>query len=53
MENEKPYTRRKTVIFKTVLISEIVFQSFIATVAKDIVNELEKYRNLFSGKTLL
>ena len=38
----------KIVIFKTVAISKIVFQSFITTVPKHSVNELEKkYRRLF------
>ena len=37
MGNEKPYTRRKNIA-----ISKIVFQSFITTVPKHIVNELKK-----------
>ena len=32
----------KIVIFKTIVISKIVFQSFITTVPKHIVNELKK-----------
>ena len=32
----------KIAIFKTMAISKIVFQSFIATVPKHIINELEK-----------
>ena len=32
----------KTVIFKTIAISKIIFQSFIKTVSKHIINELEK-----------
>ena len=32
----------KIVIFKTVAISKIVFQSFITTVPKLIINKLEK-----------
>ena len=32
----------KIVIFKTIAISKIYFQSFIATVLKHIINELEK-----------
>ena len=32
----------KIAIFKTIAISKIVFQSFIATVPKHIINELEK-----------
>ena len=32
----------KIAIFKTIDISKIVFQSFIATVLKHIINELEK-----------
>ena len=39
--------------FKTIAISKIVFQSFITTVPKLIINELEKYRRLFCGKTSL
>ena len=42
MEKEKPYTRRKIVIFKTIAISKIVFESFITTATKHIINELEK-----------
>ena len=37
----------KVVIFKTIAISEIVFQSFVTTVPKDIVNELEKIQKTF------
>ena len=44
---------RKIVILKTIAISKIVFQSFITTVPKLIINELEKYRRLFCGKTSL
>ena len=33
---------RKTVIFKTIAISKIIFQSFIKTVSKHIINKLEK-----------
>ena len=32
----------KIIIFKTIAVSKIVFQSFIATVPKYIINELEK-----------
>ena len=32
----------KIVIFKTIAISKIYFQSFITTVPKHIINELEK-----------
>ena len=35
----------KIAIFKTIAISKIVFQSFIATVPKHIINELEKIQN--------
>ena len=38
----------KVVIFKTIAISEIVFQLFIATVPKDIANELEEIQKTFS-----
>ena len=43
----------KIVIIKTIAISKIVFQSFITTAPKHIVNELKKYERLFSGITLL
>ena len=35
------------IIFKTKAISKIVFQSFIATVPKYVVNELEKIQEAF------
>ena len=35
----------KIVIFKTIAISKIVFQAFIATVPKHIANELKKIQN--------
>ena len=37
----------KIVIFKTKAISKIVFQSFITTVPKYVVNELEKIQKAF------
>ena len=37
----------KIVILKTIAILKIVFQSFIATVPKYVVNELEKIENTF------
>ena len=37
----------KIAIFKTVSISKIVFQSFIVTVPKHIINELEKTQKAF------
>ena len=37
----------KIVIFKTIAISKIVFQAFITTVPKYIVNELKKIQNAF------
>ena len=37
----------KIVIFKTIVILKIFFQSFITTASKHIVNELEKYKRLF------
>ena len=37
----------KIAIFKTVSISKIVFQSFIVTVPKHIINELEKTQKTF------
>ena len=38
---------RKIVIFKTIAISKIVFQAFITTVPKHIVNELKKIQKAF------
>ena len=43
----------KIVIFKTIAISKIVFQAFITTVSRQIVNELKKTKRLFLGITLL
>ena len=40
----------KIAIFKTIAISKIVFQSFIATVPKHIINELEKIQKAFLWK---
>ena len=40
----------KIAIFKTIVISKIVFQSFIATVPKYIINELEKIQKAFLRK---
>ena len=40
----------KIFIFKTIRISKIVFQSFITTVPKDIINELEKLQKAFLWK---
>ena len=37
----------KIVIFKTIAISKIVFQAFITTVPKHIVNELKKNTKSF------
>ena len=37
----------KIVIFKTIAISKIVFQSFTTTVAKYVINELEKIQKAF------
>ena len=39
----------KIVIFKTIAISKIVFQAFITTVPKHILNELKKIQNAFLG----
>ena len=38
---------RKIAIFKTIIISKIVFQSFTTTVPKHVVNELEKIQKTF------
>ena len=43
----------KIVIFKTIAISKIVFQAFITTVTKHIVNELKKIQKAFFGIILL
>ena len=40
------------IIFKTIAISTIVFQSFILTVPKHITNELEKIEGFFSVEKL-
>ena len=40
----------KIVIFKTIAISTINFQSFITTAPKHIVNKLEKIQNTFLWK---
>ena len=40
----------KIVIFKTIAISKIVFQSFMTTVPKHIINELEKIQKAFLWK---
>ena len=40
----------KIVIFKTIAISKFVFQSFITTVPKHIINELEKIQKAFLWK---
>ena len=42
MEMRKLALEEKTVIFKTIAISKIVFQAFITTVPKHIVNEPKK-----------
>ena len=48
MENEKAHTRRKkNVIFKTIEISNIVFQAFITTVPTYMVNELKEIQKAF------
>ena len=38
---------RKTVIFKTIRISEIVFESFIRAAPKHIMNEIEQVQKAF------
>ena len=43
----------KTVNFKTIAISKILFQSFIATALKQSVKEFQKIQKAFFGKTLL
>ena len=40
----------KIAILKTIAISKVVFQSFRATVPKDIINELEKIQKAFLEK---
>ena len=42
----------KIVIFKAIVISKIVFQSFIITVPT-LQMKLKKYRELFCGETVL
>ena len=43
----------KIVIYKIIALSKIVFQSFITTPPKHIVNGLDKKQKAFYGKTLL
>ena len=43
----------KIVIFKTISISKIVFQAFMTTVPKHVVNELKKIQNAFFGIILV
>ena len=38
---------RKILIFKTIAISKVVFQAFVAPVPKHIVNELKKIQKTF------
>ena len=45
-----PTLERKIAIFKTIAISKIVFESFIATVPRHIINELEKIQKAFLWK---
>ena len=40
----------KIIIFKTIAISKIVFQSVITTVPKHVINELEKIQKAFLWK---
>ena len=40
----------KIVILKTILISKIVFHSFIITVPKRVINELEKIQKTLSAQ---
>ena len=47
MENEKLTLEGKIVIFKTTATSKIVFESFIRTVPKHIVNELKQIQKDF------
>ena len=49
MENEKPCTRREDRCL-SIVISKIVFQSFIKTVLEHIVKELEKIQDFFLEK---
>ena len=48
MENEKPYTRRENYYFEAIAISKSVFQSFITTVPKHIINDFEKIQEGFT-----
>ena len=45
MENENVTLEGRTVIFKTLVISKIVFQSLITAVPRYIVNENKKIQN--------
>ena len=44
------HTEGKIVIFKTLAISKIVFQSLITPVPRHVVNELEKMQGFFLKK---
>ena len=54
MENKKLTLEGKIVIFKTIAISQkyskIVFRSFITTVLKHIINQLQKIQKAFLRK---
>ena len=52
IENEKPYTRRENYYFEAIAISKIVFQSFITTVPKHIINDFEKIQEGFTLEKL-
>ena len=52
MENEKPYTRRENYYFEAIAISKSVFQSFITTVPKHIINDFEKIQEGFTVEKL-
>ena len=43
----------KIVVFKTIVISKIVFQAFITTVPRHIVNEQKNTKSFFFGIILL
>ena len=43
----------KLVTFKTIMISKILFQAFMTTVPKQIINEFKKIQKAFFGIILL
>ena len=47
METTKPYSEGKILIFKTLALSKIIFQSFVTPIQIYVVTELEKIQKSF------